>query len=65
MNGDTSTGAHDARTMRFCQDASGAWSLDTVLQTGISAGENASGGVGYEGIADKVWSMSEIGRAHV
>jgi hypothetical protein len=59
MSGDTSTGAHDARTMRFCQDANGVWQFGALLQTGIFTGENATGGVGYEGIADKVWSMSD------
>ena len=60
MTGDSSTGAHDARTMRFCQDKSGAWQLDTVLLTGaFGSGENSAGGIGYEGIADQVWSMGD------
>ena len=60
MSGDSSTGAHDARTMRFCQDKSGAWQLDTVLLTGaFGSGENSAGGIGYEGTADQVWSMGD------
>jgi hypothetical protein len=60
MYNDTSTGAHDARVMRFCQGPDGRWQLDTVLLAGAyGTGENSVGGVGYEGIADQVWSMND------
>jgi hypothetical protein len=60
MYDDTSTGAHDARVMRFCQGPDGRWQLDTVLLAGAyGTGENSAGGVGYEGIADQVWSMND------
>ena len=60
MYSDTSTGAHDARVMRFCQGPDGRWQLDTVLLAGAyGTGENSAGGVGYEGIADQVWSMND------
>ena len=60
MYSDTSTNAHDARVMRFCQGADNAWSQDITFGIGIFSGENSTGGVGYEtGGADQVWAMSD------
>jgi hypothetical protein len=56
---DTTTTAHDARTMRWCQDAGGAWSQDLQFQAGAFTGTDSAGGIGYEGIADKVWMLSD------
>ena len=56
---DTQTTAHDARTMRWCQDASGGWSQDLQFQAGAFTGTDSAGGIGYEGIADQVWMLSD------
>jgi hypothetical protein len=56
---DTTTTAHDARTMRWCQGADGTWGLDLQFQVGSYANTDSAGGIGYEGIADKVWMLAD------
>ena len=56
---DTTTTAHDARALRWCQGAGGAWSQDLQFQAGAFTGTDSAGGIGYEGIADKVWMLSD------
>ena len=56
---DTTTTAHDARTMRWCQGADGNWGLDIQFLVGSYANTDSAGGIGYEGIADKVWMLAD------
>jgi hypothetical protein len=56
---DTTTTAHDARTMRWCQGADGNWSQDLQFQVGSFSGVDSAGGIGYEAIADKVWMLAD------
>lgn len=49
MNDDSSSGAHRARTLKFCQDAAGAWSQTTdQFLTATGAPDSGAGGVAFD-----------------
>lgn len=59
MRNDTTTDAHAARALRYCQSADGTWGLDLQFSVGMYTGVDSVGGIGWEGIADRLWILAD------